>query len=152
LTLIGFCIIFGFAKTRLVAQSIVPLVHIIMNCENCGVNLEENQVTVYKGKTLCEDCCFDMMSPTKVCDPIAVHSTLSVRKQSGQKGTDGLTDLQKQIYNTVIQRGNVDREILMREFGMSLEEFTKQFAVLRHCELLGAFKQGGKIYLTKFKA
>jgi hypothetical protein len=123
-----------------------------MRCENCGVNLDENQANVFNGKNLCEDCCFDMMSPTKVCDPIAVHSTLSVRKESGQSGTEGLTDLQKQIYNIVIQRGNLDRDELMRELGLSSEAFQKQFAVLRHCELLGAFKDGNKVYLTKFKA
>jgi hypothetical protein len=118
---------------------------------NCGVDIQENQATVHNGKTLCEDCCFDMMSPTKVCDPIAVHSTLSVRAQSGQSGTDGLTDLQKQIYNIVIERGQIEREELMASLGMNADEFQKQFAILRHCELLGAFKEGNKVYLIKFK-
>ena len=122
-----------------------------MKCENCGVDLEENQATAYNGKTLCEDCCFDMMSPTKVCDPIAVHSTLSIRQQNGQQGTEGLTDLQKQIYNTIIQRGQIDRDEMIGKLGMPPEEFQKQFAVLRHCELLGAFKEGNKVYLIKFK-
>jgi hypothetical protein len=130
----------------------IRLVHIFMKCKNCDVDLEENQIVFYNGKTLCEACCFDLMSPTKVCDPIAVHSTLSVREQSGQSGTDGLTDLQKQIYNAVIERGQIEREELISKLGMNFDEFQKQFAILRHCELLGAFKDGNKVYLTKFKA
>ena len=69
-----------------------------MKCEVCRAPLQENQVGNFQGKVLCEDCCFDLMNPPKVCDPLAVSSTLSVRKQLGQTGTDGLTDLQKQIY------------------------------------------------------
>jgi len=30
------------------------------------------------------------------------------------------------------------------------EELEQQFAVLRHCELVRAFKEGGKVYLTKW--
>jgi hypothetical protein len=40
----------------------------------------------------------------------------------------------------------------MSKLGMNFDEFQKQFAILRHCELLGAFKEGNKVYLTKFKA
>jgi hypothetical protein len=123
-----------------------------MKCQNCGADFEENQVTVYNGKTLCEDCCSDMMSPTKVCDATAVSSSLNVRKELGQSGTEGLTDIQKQIYNAVMERGQVDRDELIGTLGISLDEFQKQFANLRHCELLGAFKEGNKVYLTKFKA
>ncbi len=121
-----------------------------MNCEKCGVKLEEEQSYTYQGKTLCEDCCFDMMDTTKICDPTAVSSTLNVRKELGQSGTDGLSELQKQIYETVIERGKVNRAEYIVELKMSEEEFTREFAVLRHCELLRAFKEGNAVYLSKF--
>jgi hypothetical protein len=121
-----------------------------MSCEKCGVKLEDGQSYSYQGKTLCEDCCFDMMSTTKICDPTAVSSTLNVRKELGQSGTDGLTELQKQIYNIVISRRKVDRAELVVELKLSEQEFHNNFAVLRHCELLRAFKEGNTVYLAKF--
>ncbi len=123
-----------------------------MNCDKCGVKLEEGQVYPYQGKILCEDCCFDLMSAgsVKICDPTAVSSTLNVRKELGQTGTEGLSELQKKIYNTVVARGKVNRAEYIVELGLSEEEFTKNFAVLRHCELLRAFKEGNIVYLAKF--
>ena len=121
-----------------------------MKCEVCGLPLQENQVNNFQGKVLCEDCCFDLMNPPKVCDPLAVSSTLSVRKQLGQTGTDGLTDLQKQIYNIVVERETISREELTSQLKMTPLEMEREFATLRHCELLRAFKEGSKIYLTKY--
>jgi hypothetical protein len=90
------------------------------------------------------------MNPPKVCDPLAVSSTLSIRKQLGQTGTDGLTDLQKQIYNLVLERGTISREELTSLLKMTFQEMEREFAILRHCELLRAFKEGSTIYLTKY--
>ena len=112
-----------------------------MKCDQCGLNLEENQVNHFQGKVLCEDCCFDLMNPPKVCDPLAVSSTLSVRKQLGQTGTEGLTELQKKIYDTVAERGKISREELTSRLNMSPAEMEREFAILRHCELLRAFQR-----------
>jgi len=35
------------------------------------------------------------LNPPKACDPMAVSSALSVRKQLGQSGASGLTELQQ---------------------------------------------------------
>jgi recombinational DNA repair protein (RecF pathway) len=121
-----------------------------MKCDVCGVELQEGQVYTYQGKTVCEDCCFDLMSTTKICDPTAVSSSLNVRKELGQSGTEGLTELQKQIYTTVVERGKVNRAEFIAEMHLTEEEFQKQFAILRHCELLRAFKEGNAVYLAKF--
>ncbi len=121
-----------------------------MKCECCGTALEQSQVNTYQGKTVCEDCCFELMNPPKTCDPTAVSSTLTVRKQLGQSGTEGLTDLQKQIFDTVSERGTISKDELLGKLNLSPEEFEKQFAVLRHCELLRSFKDGSTVYLAKF--
>ena len=92
-----------------------------MRCERCGLVLEENQTNSFQGKVLCEDCCFDLMNPPKVCDPLAVSSTLTVRKEMGQTGTEGLSEIQKQIYEYwLLKRGRVSREDLMGMFGLSV--------------------------------
>ena len=119
-----------------------------MKCEKCGITIEEP--TMYQGKILCEDCCFDAMSPPNICDPLAVHSTLTIRKELGQTGTEGLTDVQRKIYQIVISKGKVSKGELSAELNLSAQELDRQFAVLRHCELLRAFKEGDRVFLTKF--
>jgi len=121
-----------------------------MNCQRCGSSIPENQETTYQGKVLCEDCCFDLMNPPKTCDPTAVHSTLTVRKQLGQTGTDGLSELQKKIYNLVAEKGPIRREDLLGHLHMTPQEFEREFAVLRHCELLRGFKQASTVYFAKY--
>jgi hypothetical protein len=123
-----------------------------VKCEQCGLNLEEDQVNHFQGRVVCEDCCFELMNPPKVCDPLAVSSTLSVRKQLGQTGTDGLSELQKEIYNNVVKRGKISREELMAQLKLPQTEMEREFAVLRHCELLRAFKEGNTVYFSKFSS
>jgi hypothetical protein len=123
-----------------------------MNCDRCGLNFEENLINHFQGSMLCEDCCFELMNPPKVCDPLAVSSTLSVRKQLGQTGTEGLTELQKKIYTTVAERGKISRDELTTRLKMTPKEMEREFAILRHCELLRAFKEGGTVYFAKFSS
>ena len=121
-----------------------------MKCDRCSVELKESEFTTYQGRVLCEDCCFDLMNPPKTCDPTVVSSTLMVRKQLGQTGTEGLSDLQKRIYNLVVERGRISREGLMQELNLAPEVFEREFAVLRHCELLRSFKENGTNYFAKY--
>jgi len=89
-------------------------------------------------------------NPPKACDPMAVASALSVRKQLGQSGTNGLTELQKQIYTAIEQRGAITKDELLKIVDVKHEELERQFAILRHCELIRAFKEGDKVFLTKW--
>jgi len=123
-----------------------------LKCDQCGLNFEDRQLNHFQGKVICEDCCFELMNPPKVCDPLAVSSTLSVRKQLGQTGTEGLSELQKKIYDIVDERGKISREELMAQLNMSQVELEREFAVLRHCELLRASKEGNTLYFSKFSA
>jgi DNA-binding transcriptional ArsR family regulator len=81
---------------------------------------------------------------------MAVATALSVRKQLGQSGTEGLTKLQKQIYSVIEKRGKITKEELATIVNLKPEELEQQFAVLRHCELIRALKEGNKVYLTKW--
>jgi hypothetical protein len=122
----------------------------IVRCERCGTNLQENQATSVQGKVLCEDCTFDLLNPPKACDLLAVSSTLSIRKQLGQTGTEGLSEQQRQIYNVIVERGRISREELTALLKITPHELERQIATLRHCELIRAFKEGSTVYLTKF--
>jgi late competence protein required for DNA uptake (superfamily II DNA/RNA helicase) len=121
-----------------------------MKCERCGNELQENEANNCQGKLLCEDCTFDLLNPPKTCDPTAVSSTLTVRKQLGQTGTQGLSELQKKIYDLVVAQGKISREDLIETLDLTLPVFEREFAVLLHCELLRAFKEDGTIYFAKY--
>jgi hypothetical protein len=121
-----------------------------VNCEGCGVVLQEAEVNNHQGKILCEDCYFDSIDPPRVCDPIALSSTQSIRRELEQKGLSGLTELQKQIFAIVVNKGRISREELAKAANISVKELERQFVVLRHCELLRAFKENGIYYVTEY--
>jgi hypothetical protein len=121
-----------------------------MKCERCESFLKEGENYDFHGKILCEDCYMYETNPPKACDPMAVSDALSIRKQLGQSGVDGLTELQQTIYSAIEARGKITREELAKTVNLKSEELDQQFAILRHCELVRAFKEAGKVYLTKW--
>ena len=121
-----------------------------MQCKRCGVDLREGESYELHGKQLCEDCYMYETNPPKACDPLAVASATSIRKELGQSGAAGLTERQKQIYNLIVQKGQITREELRQKINIKPEELESEFAVLRHCELIRAFKERDKVYLTKW--
>jgi len=102
------------------------------------------------GETLCEDCYLDIRYPAKACDPWAVYSATRSRESLGLKGAEGLTDLQKAIYEFVKSNGKVTREEVMKNFNLTEPETQIQLAILRHCELVKGHKEGDKVYLVPF--
>jgi Mn-dependent DtxR family transcriptional regulator len=66
----------------------------------------------------------------------------------GQTGDQGLTAVQKRIYNYIKEKGRVKSEELPGVLGLSPREVEVQFAVLRHCGLVGAKKEEDGIYVT----
>jgi len=75
-----------------------------MQCERCKATVSAEDSYDYHGQTLCEDCYIYFLNPPKACDPMAVAGALTARKQQGQHGTDGLTELQKKIYGSSRKR------------------------------------------------
>jgi len=121
-----------------------------MKCERCATLLEEADNYDFHGKVLCEDCYFYETNPPKACDPLAVASALSVRKQLGQSGASGLMDIQEKIYRIIEERAKISKEELLSLAKIKPEELERQFAVLRHCELVRAFREGEKVYFAKW--
>lgn len=121
-----------------------------MECERCKSPLKEGETYDLHGKVLCEDCYMYETNPPKACDPMAVSSALSVRKQLGQSGSSGLSELQQNIYKTIEEHGKITKEELLKILNIKAEELEQEFAILRHCELIRGFKEGDKVYLTKW--
>jgi late competence protein required for DNA uptake (superfamily II DNA/RNA helicase) len=121
-----------------------------MKCDRCGQEIKEDESYTHRGKTLCEDCYLDARLEVKACDPWAVYSATRSRESADFKGTEGLTDLQKQIYALVKRRGKVTREEVIEGLNLSEQEMQTQLATLRHCELVKGHKEGDKVYLVPF--
>jgi hypothetical protein len=122
-----------------------------MECERCKSLLKEGETYDLHGKALCEDCYIYETNPPRPCDPMAVASALSVRKQSGQSGNSGLTELQQKIYATIEKYGKITKEDLINILNVKPEQLEQEFAFFRHCELLRAFREDGRIYFTKWE-
>lgn len=121
-----------------------------MNCKRCGRQVSESEQYEYLGETLCEDCYIDIRYPAKACDPWAVYSATRHRETLGLRGTEGLTELQKAIYEFVRSKGKVTREELMKNFNLAESELQTQLAILRHCGLVKGTKEDDQIYLVAF--
>ncbi|WP_027363634.1 hypothetical protein [Desulfotruncus alcoholivorax] len=119
-----------------------------MICDRCGCEIEAGESMEWYGKQLCEDCYIGAVQPPRPCDPTAVSSAQATRKLLGQKGTEGLTPLQKRIYELIKEKGKIPREELFASFDLPPWELEKQFAILRHCELVRGFKEGQTVFVT----
>ena len=122
-----------------------------MQCERCGLSIKEEESYRLSGNVVCEDCYMYETNPPKACDPLAVASALSVRNQLGQSGNSGLSELQQKIYRVIEEHGKITREGILKILNIKSEELEQQFATLRHCELVRAFKEGNEIYFTKWE-
>jgi len=121
-----------------------------MRCDRCGREILEGESYTYRGEKLCEDCYLAMRLGVKACDPWAIHLATRFRESSGLKGTEGLTGLQKAIYEFVKSKGRATREEVRKRFSLPEPEMQRQLAILRHCELVGGHKEDGKVYLIPF--
>jgi len=121
-----------------------------MKCDQCGQEMSEGDSYTHRGETLCEDCYLDIRLEVKACDPWAVYSATHSNESADFKGTDGLTDLQKEIYALVKSKGRVTREEVIEELNLSEQEMQTQLATLRHCELVKGHKQGDKVYIIPY--
>ena len=121
-----------------------------MKCKRCNREISNGETYEYLGETLCEDCYIDIRYPAKACDPWAVYSATRSRENSGLKGADGLTELQKAIYELVKNNNKVMTRDIMKKFNLTESEMQTQLVVLRHCELVKGRKEGTKIYLVPF--
>jgi len=121
-----------------------------MKCDRCGREIPESDAHTHRGETLCEDCYLDIRLEVKACDPWAVYSATRYRESSELKGTEGLNELHKAIYEFVKSKAKVTREEVMENLSISEQEMQTQLAILRHCELVKGHKEDDKVYLIPF--
>ncbi|MBP1626969.1 MAG: hypothetical protein H6Q00_1444 [Holophagaceae bacterium] len=121
-----------------------------MECAKCGQPISDGESCEHFGSVLCEDCYIQAIEPLRTCDVAAVHSAKTHRAAAGQTGTDGLTALQKSIYEYVVAQGRATKPALSEAFGLTALEVDRQMTIMRHCELLKGRKIDDVIYMVPF--
>ena len=120
----------------------------LAQCARCGKKIEKHGGYEHQGKVFCEDCYMDILSPPKACDPWAVHSAQTFLKGKDKLST--LTHLQLNIVNYIKGRGEATIEEMVENLNLTEGELRREFAVLRHMEILKATKKGEKIFYILF--
>lgn len=108
-------------------------------CERCGSSISAGEERALHGKTLCEDCYMDALSPARACDPWAVHTAKSF---SG--GESPLNDVQRKILEILKETGGVEPRVLSERLGMSPFDLERELAALRHIERIRGRLEGGR--------
>ena len=90
----------------------------------------------------------DILSPPKACDPWAVHSAKTFLTEQDRFSV--LTPRQQNIVNDLKGKKEATSEEILRDLVLSEAEWRREFAVLRHMEVLGATKKEGRVYYTMF--
>jgi len=90
----------------------------------------------------------DILSPPKACDPWAVHSAQTFLKGKDKLST--LTPLQLTIVNYIKKKGEATLEELIQNLNLTEQALRREFAVLRHMEVLRATIKEGKILYLLF--
>ena len=117
-------------------------------CTKCGASLAGEEPQEHLGQILCEDCYLEVLSPIRTCDPWAVHTAKSLKDLPGRPYA--LTPRQQQLHDLVKEKGEVPKQEAARVLGISEDELQREFAVLRHLELLRACKKDEGIFLIPF--
>ncbi|MCX5888568.1 MAG: hypothetical protein NTY36_03850 [Deltaproteobacteria bacterium] len=117
------------------------------SCTKCGASLQDEEPREHLGEVLCEDCYLEALSPLRTCDPWAVHTARSLKDLPGGLT---LTPRQQQLYDLVKEQGEVPKQEAARVLAVSEDELQREFAVLRHLEMLRACKKDEGIFLIPF--
>jgi hypothetical protein len=115
-----------------------------MNCDKCGDAIEIGEERERHGRTLCDDCYMDALSPARACDPWAVHSAKSFMKQAIKD--PGVNPTQAMILEILQESGGVEPKILVERLQIKPSDLERELASLRHMEKVrGELREGKKI-------
>jgi hypothetical protein len=100
-----------------------------MLCKKCNKQIKQGDEMNYNGKTMCEDCYIDTLSPTRTCDPWAVYTAKSF------SGKDAVFNAaQTKILKILKETEGVEFSVLVEMLRMEPDEVKREFATLRHME------------------
>ena len=115
-----------------------------MPCERCGAAVPEAELVLHCGQKLCEDCLMDALSPTRTCDPWAVHSAKNCERHQPAP----LTILQERLLAVIERENGLTRPALLAELRIGEKELEREVAALRHMEKLRGEKRGDLVFIV----
>jgi hypothetical protein len=81
-----------------------------------------------------------------------VYSATRTRERFGLHGIEGLTKLQKTIYEFIRNNRKVTREAILQDCHLTEPELQTQLATLRHCELVRGLREAGQVYFAPYNS
>ena len=108
-------------------------------CDQCGVAIPTGDEQQNNSQLLCEDCYMDTLSPTRICDPWAVHHAKSCSENEST-----MTTTQKDLIAILTETGGVDIYELASRLELTKKETERNLATLRHMEKIKARPEHGK--------
>jgi len=115
-----------------------------MYCDRCNEIINEGDERELNGQVLCEDCCMDLMSPAKACDPWAVYTAKSLQKNQG--GKIHLNSCQEDILR-ILEEGPTEPSVLSTRLAIKIAELEREIAALRHMEKVRGELRDGKRFV-----
>lgn len=115
-----------------------------MDCEKCGDMIEKGDEREHLGRTLCEDCYMDALSPARTCDPWAVHSAQTLARE--EEGALALNRTQVRILDILHETGGVELPELAERLQIKPSDLEREIAALRHMEKVrGELREGKRL-------
>ena len=116
-----------------------------VTCDGCGASIPEGDDREHFGQVLCEDCYMNALSPSRTCDPWAVHSAKRLGDKTGGLQTNPLQD---KILAVLAETGGIEPGDLAQRLGIKPVELERETAALRHMEKLRAELREGRKYIV----
>jgi hypothetical protein len=117
---------------------------IFMQCDRCKTMIDNGEEKKLNGQLLCEDCCMDLMSPSKACDPWAVYSAKSFANKYGADMQ--LNPVQENILK-ILKHGPVEPTLICELLKIGTGELDRDLATLRHMEKIRGELRDGKRFI-----
>jgi len=115
-----------------------------MQCERCKSLIPAGEEMELHGQVLCEDCCMDLLSPAKACDPWAVYSAKTFLKNDSSGLS--LTPVQQRLLEILQEEGPQERTDLCERLQLKEADLERELATLRHVEKIrGELRDGKKL-------
>jgi len=107
--------------------------------------IDEGEEKELNGQVLCEDCCMDLMSPAKACDPWAVYSAKSFAKN--QRSNVQFNPVQTKILEILTEDGPTEPAVLCDRLKIKTGALERDLATLRHMEKTRGELRDGKRFI-----
>ncbi|MBS3758944.1 MAG: hypothetical protein KGY61_09810 [Desulfobacterales bacterium] len=110
-----------------------------MKCAHCGAEINADEAMAVGGQKVCEDCYIDLAAKPKACDPWAVYSAQNLSPEHIT-----VSERQAQIMDYLEKNGPTPPEKLAADLNLSMDDFEREMAPLRHMEKVRAQLQDGR--------